>query len=401
MKFTFKEDVLSSLKKLNIGGKQDDATKAAAPALDLNAFDIMALMGVTGDKCDASPFMDLNTPMHTTRTGFGAEIVPANVFSSETFETIVHMSPLLDKLQATYHGDDMEQSQLVPIIGDTGYFKKEGEKTADTVFAQKAPTDALATGQVTITQNKLVYRIDVTFELSQFNKWGPDKFFSMLNKKVTGSMRRTMESVFINGDTATGATTNINDIGGTPDGDEHWLIANGLRKTAIGTTTPDGDPSLTTLDIADFRAMEKILGKYFLANKKDCIWLIEPQTYLKATGLQQFYDASVRGEKTTIAGQEITTFDGAPVLIPDSFVLANSAGKIDLDTPGNNTTGGIILSYMPAIQWGRKGGLFMKLYDYGSQGYQLEVWFEMGVTIINQKAGATDATTAYGINITV
>lgn len=401
MKFSFNQDVLQKLKSLNIGAKQDDKSGGGDSQLKLDPFDMLALMGATGDKCDNSPFLDLNTPMHTTRTGFGAEIVPANVFSDEVFETVVHMSPIFDLLQATYHGDDMAKSETVPILGDFGYFKREGEKTADTVFAQKAPTDALATGNVTINQEKLVFRIDVTFELSQFNKWGPEKFFNRIDSKIKGAARRTMESVVINGDTETGATANINDIAGTPAGDEHWLIANGLRKTAIGTTTPNGDPSLTSLDIGDFRTMEGILGKYFLSNVKKCAWLIEPKTYLKATGLQQFYDASVRGEKTTIAGNPVSTFDGAPVLIPDSFELANAAGKIDLDTPSNNSTGGLILTYMPAIQWGRKGGLFMKLYDYGSQGYQLEVWFEMGLTVINQKAGATDSTVACGINITV
>lgn len=393
-------NILDQLKQLNIGAKQDDGT-TKEKKIEMNGFDILALMGATGAACDASPFRELNTPMHTTRTGFGLELVPAGVFSAEVFDAVPHYSSIMAFLEMSYHGDQMEKTQTVKIIGDTPMFKKQAEKTADTVFAQLAPTGALATGEVTINQEKLVCRIDVTFELSQFNMWGPEKFFNKLDEKIKEAAARTMESAIINGDTEAGATANINDIAGTPAGDEHWLIGNGLRKTAIATTTPNGDPSLTTLDITDFRTLEGILGKYFGTRKKKCMWLLEAKTELKAKGLQQFYDASVRGEKTTIAGNEITTFDGAPVFIPDDFQLANAAGKIDLDTPSNNSTGGIILAYGPAIQWGRKGGMFMKLYDYGSQGYQLEVWFEMGFTIVNQKVGVTDSVVAYGINVTV
>ena len=42
-----------------------------------------------------------------------------------------------------------------------------------------------------------------------------------------------LEHVVIDGDTETGATTNINDIGGTPAGTEAFMLFNGFRKSGL------------------------------------------------------------------------------------------------------------------------------------------------------------------------
>lgn len=345
--------------------------------------------------------IEANTPMHTTRTGYGKELVPVNVLSDEIMNIVPEYETFLSQLRGVgYHGDNMELTQKVRVKGMPGFFSLGAEKTADTVFAQLAPTTELPTDDVTITQKQLVSRIDITDFLRKFTKEGAQSFETDLKTRIAQEYARTREAAVINGDPETGSTGNINLVDSTPAASSYYLGFTGLRRTAINTTSPNADPALTTLDIGDFRDLENILGNYF-TNPEDCFWLMNRKTYNKAAGLQQFYDASVRGEPTTVAGRKIQQFDGAPLYVTRDMLLADSTGSVS-NTPGNNTKGSLLLGYAPAIQWGERGGLQFKLYDYGAQGVQLEAWGYFGFVIVNQKAGyTTDSTVALGINITV
>lgn len=345
--------------------------------------------------------IETNTPMHTTRTGYGAETLPAATLSDEVFEAVPQYETFLSQLRGVgYHGNDMELSQDVRIKGMPGFFELGSEKTADSVFAQIKGSHALPTDKVTITQKQLVARVDITDFLLRFNKDKAEGFQSDLVSRLARDYARTREAAIINGDTETGASGNVNLVDAAPAATSYYLGFTGLRRTAVNTTSPDATKVLSTLDIADFRDLENLLGNYY-ADPEACFWLMNRPTYNKAAGLQQFYDASVRGEPTTVSGKKIQQFDGTPLYVTRDMSLADATGRVS-NAPGNNVKGSILLAYAPAIQWGEKGQLNFKLYDYGAQGVQIEVWGYFGFVIVNQKAGVTaDTTVALGIDITV
>ena len=58
-----------------------------------------------------------------------------------------------------------------------------------------------------------------------------------MRRDLTLEAAEIMEHLVIDGDTDTSATTNINCIGGTPTGNEAYLLMNGFRKLALVTNT--------------------------------------------------------------------------------------------------------------------------------------------------------------------
>ena len=221
-----------------------------------------------------------------------------------------------------------------------------------------------------------------------------------LQRLVAQAYVLTVESAIINGDTVLTASTNINLIDGTPAGTEHYTICDGLRKTAIATTAPNGDPDLGTVDIADVFTLISILGNLFSEDR--CLFLTNTATSLKLAALDQFTNAATRGTVNTITGtSKIPALCGVDLIRHEYFPLTNANGKVSA-TASNNTKGGLLLFRKDAVQWGDSGQMSFKLYDFGAQGVQLEFWTYIAITIINQKAGETTfSNVAYGINATV
>lgn len=373
-------------KKNSLKYGSDDMRKQAA----LNRLEDMGIM--------------VNTPMHSTRTGYGDEVTPSAEFVDGIYELLPEYETFLGMLPGKHEGvigNNAGESHTVPYLGDVGLFQLGSEKTADTVFAQLAPTSALPTDKVVLTSKQLKMSFDITDHLKKFGKIPDAQWEAILKTHVAKAYVRTLEALIINGDTATGATTNINDIAGTPAGTEYFLAANGLRKTAIGTTSPDGDPSLGTIDTTDIFTMIGVLGNIF--NEEKCLWITNTSTSLKIASLSNFTDADKRGRVGTI--EQTTKFPslaGVDVVRHEYFPLTNSAGKVDLDTPANNTKGGLLLFRKDCVQWGDSGTLYFKLYDFGAQGVQMEFWTYVAVTVVNQKAGETGySNVVYGINATV
>lgn len=342
-----------------------------------------------------------NTPMGTGATGYGAELVPAEQLSKDIFEIAPSFYTFLDRLPGQ-HNDKIAKnagdSVTVPVIGIPAKMTLEAEKSADTAFGQQKGSQ-LATDNVTLTTKKFVSRFDITRELSDFSVMNAGNFEQRLKKLAAANWVNTFESCVINGDTATAQNTNINLIDGTPGGTEHYLACDGLRKTAIACTSPNGDPDLGAADITDVYTMKKVCGKYF--KKNEFLWLTNIDTRDKFSALDNFTDASKRGGANTVENEPLDRLAGADLLVHDDVNNTNAAGKISA-TPGNNTKGGIIGFWTPAVQYGWIGNLFFKLYDFGSQGFMLEFWGYGAITIVNQKAGySTYSTVVNGINITL
>lgn len=392
-------DTLNMLEQISVEGQRNnpDTKKPVIKKNELSPMDALALIGVQGTNSKFA--IETNADIHyTTRTGYGAELVPTEVLTAQVYESIPKYDTFLSQIAATSHGNNMEKSQRVRIIGRPGLMQRQAEKTSSP-FAIKSPTHELQTGKVLIEQKQLVSRFDISDWLVQFNSLGADGFVNKIVELASQEVMRTEEAAILNGDTTTAATGNVNSDDAAPAGTEYYLDYTGVRKLALDTS--GASLNLGALDVSDFRDLEKILALGRMWIPSECFWAFNQQVEIELSDLTQFTQSDLRGSVGTPEGQMPTRFDGARIYRHQDMPLTEADGKVSSATPANNTLGTIALVYAPAIQWGRHGGIKMKMYDYGADGVQLEIWEYFGFTIVQQKAGQVGSSIAYGYNITV
>lgn len=170
-----------------------------------------------------------------------------------------------------------------------------------------------------------------------------------LRRKLDMSAMETMEQLVIDGDTETDATTNINDIGGTPAASDIFMAFNGFRKLALVTNTANSRSASGTLADTDYLATAKLMGTAGLygADKQRTLMVVDPNTYWKSLELASVKTSDVFSN-ATLEGGELARVWGYRVYASwfmhksSSALLANTSGKVDQDTTANNTRGAIL-----------------------------------------------------------
>lgn len=182
-----------------------------------------------------------------------------------------------------------------------------------------------------------------------------------LRRDLVISGSEYMEAIFINGDTDASATTNINDIGGTPAANDWFLITNGFRKSPLITTTANSRAG-GSLTSADFLETVKLMGEGG-RNALDTTkvgFIVDPATHYKALQLADVKTRDVFNGATIESGR-LTGIYGYSVDVSAEMhkgatgLLANTSGLVDLDTQANNTTGSILAVRWDQWQWGHSG----------------------------------------------
>lgn len=334
-----------------------------------------------------------NEVEHTSNTGYGAELIPTNVFADSIMEMVQERSRLLPMLPGD-HGTGLAISQKVPVIGELGTFKGNSEWTTGAGTIDQGNTLA-PTGSVTITQGEFKLSIDVS---KRELNYASDKLESILKERIALSMADTIDALILNGDSETGATGNVNSDDGAPASTSYYLQNDGgVRELGIngsGTSVNVG-----TLAIADFISTMNVLGD-FMASPEDCLWVFNRATYNKALGLADFADAAQRGEKATTMGGAITNVFGSDVLIAKHMPKTEADGKVST-TPANNTLGQFGLIYKPSIQYGFGQPLELDVVKVPGKGISLIATFEFGFAIAQKIAGYADSSVAVGYNVTL
>ena len=325
-----------------------------------------------GDVLDAAKANELN---YSTQAGFGDEWVPT-VWSPSLWLNVRAMTFVLDKIP--------QRSYDVP--GDIFTYPLEGADPTWYLIPQTTDIDSttrrpnatigdsqLATGSVNGTFAKVGARILFSGEMNEDSliPWVPQ-----LRAQTERSFAEQMEHLVIDGDTETAATTNINHIGGTPTNTgtkrDLFLALNGLRKSCLVTTTANSRSASGTLVDTDFMDTAWLLGAAGLigGDPSKVDFIIDPNVSKKVA-----YLASV---KTRDVFQNATLENGLlksiwAYKVHTSWFMhwrsttnprkANTAGKVDLTTQANNTTGVIL-----AVRWdqwffGYKRRMMMKLQD--------------------------------------
>jgi hypothetical protein len=246
----------------------------------------------------------------------------------------------------------------VPIEDADPVVKKVPETTNRTQLTldntnNPIPESLLNAGKTLLTAAKLGLRVPFSAEEEEDSII---PFIPQLREQAMKAMLNAIDNVILNGDTATGASTNINDIAGTPDTADKFLVFDGLRKKALVTNTTmavnagGASPTLQLIRQARFK-MQSSLNVYSLY-PANLVMFCDPQTYGKILSIDVLNVWFNNGREATVNTGQVPMIDGVELYPSEQLIAANSDGKIDLDVPGNNTTGTLIIAARRGITVG-------------------------------------------------
>lgn len=245
---------------------------------------------------------------------------------------------------------------------------------------------------MTITQKQRFFSVDISEYEQQFAILD---VVAIVKRKLAASAANTMVSDIINGDTATGANTNINYIVGTPPATSSYLAADGLLKKSFGDATAF---DAGTLAFTDSLTMLKALG-FNGADKGNLIWLNSLYAEIGWLGVDEFARQYYNGVGSTTITGKLPTILGIANKAERWLGEANAAGKVDAATPANNTKGRSVIAHKAAVQWGTNGDYYMEIHRVPGSGYQVIGWYFMGHAIAgNAEVGAPTVASLFNIS---
>jgi len=295
--------------------------------------------------------MKANELNQSTLAGYGDEWVGVE-YSTTMWDSIRFETPILGKIP-TIEVPQGAESVVIPLASTPPTFYKVAQASAQAAnpgaITRTVTTSKMGTANQTISVSKIGAGTYWTGELSEDSLI---PFANELRRSIELEGAAVLESLAIDGDTATGATTNINDIAGTPAGNEYWLAANGFRKLALVTNTAnsrDGG-ALTSADFLETIKLMGLAGKNAFDRNK-IGFILDAWTHWKSLELDDVKSRDVFNG-ATIENGVLTGIWGYDVNVSGNMhranqnatygLKANADGKIDLDTASNNTKGAIL-----------------------------------------------------------
>lgn len=217
----------------------------------------------------------------------------------------------------------------------------------------------IGTGSVTMTPGQVKIAAAFTDEQNE------DSVIGML-PQTTNQMNikalEEIENLLINGDTETDASTNINLIDGTPGtgiNRPSYLAVNGLRKYPLVTNTDYAASAAGGLSIETYRLIQALMSNKVRQRKGNLLYIIDGDTENASLAISEIATEDVRRTAATIQSGRLLNIYGVDVYVSGFLNLANTAGKISA-TPGNNTTGSVLLAYAPYWAFGWKREISVK-----------------------------------------
>lgn len=307
--------------------------------------------------------------MQQDLASYGDEWVGA-AYSSNLWRSIRKGTFVLDRIPSVEVPAGHE-SLTVPLEStDPIYYKVAETEDHDSTMlfpVASVTSSRMGTDNKTLSLVKMGARVPWSGEMEEDSLI---PFVSQLRNQLAVSGAEYLESVIIDGDTETGATTNINDIGGTPGGTEHFLLLDGMRKSCLVTTTANSR-SGGVLDVNDFLDTLALMGAAGI-NTLDIdkvSFILDPHTSRKALTLAEVMTRDVNTQATVENGR-LRNIWGYDVNISGSMHKssaarkANSAGKVDQDTTTNNTKGAILATRWDQWMFGWRRRMTMETTRY-------------------------------------
>jgi uncharacterized protein YoxC len=287
----------------------------------------------------------------STNASYGDEWIGV-VYSGDLWEKIRVNTFVVDKLNPMTAPPGAE-SIVWPLEGtDPVWYTvaQAGDPSSATAqVTNTVPAKALGTGKVTATLGKLGTSVIYTGEMDEDSVL---PFASTLSSRLAISGAEYLESAIIDGDTESGATTNINDIAGTPAATDWFMVWNGFRKSPLITTTANSRDG-GTLASTDYIETVKLMGAAGI-NAMDMAkvsFIIDPLTHYKSLELTDVKTRDVYNG-ATIENGRLTRIYGYNIDVSTNICkaatnrLSNGSGLVDVDTQSNNTKGSIL-----AVRW--------------------------------------------------
>lgn len=329
-------------------------------------------------------------------------------YSRELWRAVSANSNIVGKLP-TIEVPQGAESIVIPTQSTPPVFYKVAQASAqDSNTLGKVTfthtSSKMATAGQTLTVGKLGARSIFTAELEEDSviPWAAE-----LRRAMEEEAMAVLESLVIDGDTATDNTTNINDIAGQPGGTEYFLVLNGFRKLALVTNTANSRAA-STLELNDYLETLKLmgLGGKNAINPNAVSFIVDLATHWKSLELAEVETRDVfaqptieKGSLTNIYGRELIASPNMHRANADATygLKANSAGKLDLDTASNNTYGAIL-----AVRWDqwRLGWKRRIKFDVVPvpQADSTEIVCNMRVGLVNRDTEASAI--SYGVDLT-
>jgi hypothetical protein len=295
-----------------------------------------------------------NEVNYSTQALFGDDWAGVE-YSRRLWPAVRAMTFVLQKLPEIIVPQGVE-SIVIPLeSGDPTFYKvaQTTDENATTLTPNATvPSSKMGTLNKTLTVAKGGARTQYTGEMEEDSliPWA-----AQLRMQLEKAAAEQLEHAVIDGDTETGGTANINTIGGTPGGTEFYLLFNGLRKSPLVTTTANSRSASGAFVDTDFMDTAFLMGAAGLLGldptKTD--FIVDPNTSKRASYLASVKTRDVFANATIENGllggiwsYKVYTSWFMHYLSSTNPRKANTAGKVDLNTQANNTTGAIL-----AVRW--------------------------------------------------
>jgi len=330
-----------------------------------------------------------NEVMHTTNTGFGAELIPTNVKLDPALDMLPKYSSLINLLPWN-HGNNMPISAKVPVIGEADLFSGNSEWTTG-AYSITPAKEGPATGEVTITQGQFIFTIALSYREVEYSVADIE---AIVKERINRSAWRTIDALIINADDTASGSGNVN---GTYSGSPYFTQQdNGIRMIGIANTWV----SVGTFTSASLLAVKNVIDPWYQADLNNLLYIMPANVYNKALALSEVITMDKFGPNATIVQGVLAKAFGIDILVARDFpALTNTSGLVD-GTSANNTKGSFACIYKPAVQYGFGSPLKLYLKECPGKGYEIIATMDFGFAIINNVAG-TGLTVGLGINMTL
>lgn len=258
------------------------------------------------------------------------------------------------------------ESITIPLEGaDPVFYKVAQAADLPTTEATGWPnatitSSQMAAGQKSVTLAKMGARVLWTGELEEDSLI---PFVSQLRRQLEKAGAEQMEHAIIDGDTDGTINTNINDIAGTPNATDLFMLVDGFRKLPIITNSANSRDA-TTLTVEDYLETLKLMGVAGKnASDMNAVhFIVDPWVGYKTLELAEIKTRDTFSAPT-IENGILTRIWGHPVHV--SYFMCYSGvllgtvttdlyknksqsadGKIDQDTQTDNVDGSIL-----AVRW--------------------------------------------------
>jgi len=375
------------------------AQKVAEDQSELGEYGRRGLKALGINPRDALDAVKANELNYSTQSGFGDEWVPT-VMSTAFWEKVRVNTFVLDLLptkEFTGAGDTFP----LPLEDADPTWYRIGQTTGTNATTglpdSTIGTSKIGTGKKDMTLAKIGTRVIWANEEEEDSiiSWAENA----RRQAVKGGSEQ-MEHLVIDGDTETGATANINHIGGTPTStgvtQDLFLSFDSFRKLALVTNTANSRSAAGSFADTDYIETLKLMGAAG-TNALDIMqtcFIQDANVGWKSLSLAVVKTQDVfsqptieNGVLTGIYGRKVYT--SAFMHYKSADRKANTAGKVDQTTTANNTRGGILSVRKDQWLLGWKRRIFMELQSIpGSDAKQLVVTARLGLVYRDTEASA-------------